>query len=117
MSAELRPPQMIFAGRVEDRPDSPVHDWLTGVLRSLLPGAERLHVATAADSVLCRRKNARCRVRTFYVSFISPYFTVTYGNDYFRINEILSLTEISSDCAAMKRIHSDPLGKSGILMA
>jgi hypothetical protein len=35
----------------------------------------------------------------------------------FRINDISPLTPISSDCAAMKRIHSDPLGKSGILMA
>jgi hypothetical protein len=39
---------MILVWRVEGGPDSPVRDWLAGVLRSLLPIAERLHVATAA---------------------------------------------------------------------
>ena len=49
LSAGLPPPQMILAGRVEGGPDSPVYDWLAGVLRSLLPIAGRLHVATAAQ--------------------------------------------------------------------
>ena len=49
LSAGLPPPQMILAGPVEGGPDSPVYDWLAGVLRSLLPIAERLHVATAAQ--------------------------------------------------------------------
>ena len=48
LSAGL-PPQMILAGRVEGGPDSPIYGWLAGVLRSLLPMAERLNVATAVE--------------------------------------------------------------------
>jgi ubiquinone/menaquinone biosynthesis C-methylase UbiE len=49
LSAGLHPPQMIAAGRFEGGPHSPVYDWLAGVLRSLLPIAERLGVVTAAE--------------------------------------------------------------------
>jgi hypothetical protein len=49
LSAGLPPPQMILAGRVEGGPDSPIYGWLAGVLRSLLPMAERFNVATAVE--------------------------------------------------------------------
>ena len=49
LSARLPPPQMSLAGRVEGGPDSPIYDWLAGVLRSLHPMAERLNVATAVE--------------------------------------------------------------------
>src|SRR5262249_25047052 len=47
--AGLPAPQMMVAGRVEGGPDSPVYDYLAAILRSLLPLAERLGVATAAE--------------------------------------------------------------------
>ena len=47
--AGLPAPQMMVAGRVEGGPDSPVYDYLAAILRSLLPMAERLGVATAAE--------------------------------------------------------------------
>lgn len=38
-SAGLPSPEMMLAGRVEGGRESPIYDWLTGVLRSLLPVA------------------------------------------------------------------------------
>ena len=49
VDAGLPAPQMIVAGRVEGGPHSPVYDYMAGTLRSLLPMAERLGVATAAE--------------------------------------------------------------------
>lgn len=49
VAAGLPPPQAIAMGRVEGGPQSPVYDYVAGVLHSLLPMAERLGVATAAE--------------------------------------------------------------------
>lgn len=49
LKAGLPAPQMIVAGRVEGGPRSPVYDYMAGTLRSLIPIAERLGVATAAE--------------------------------------------------------------------
>ncbi|MFY9986021.1 MAG: hypothetical protein WAK31_14750 [Chthoniobacterales bacterium] len=46
-SAGLPSPEMMLAGRVEGGRESPIYDWLTGVLRSLLPVAEGLKVVSA----------------------------------------------------------------------
>ena len=46
-SAGLPLPEMMLAGRVEGGRESPIYDWLTGVLRSLLPVAEGLKVVSA----------------------------------------------------------------------
>jgi hypothetical protein len=48
-NAGLPAPQMIAGGRVEGSPQSPVYRYLAAVLRSLLPMAERVGVATAAE--------------------------------------------------------------------
>jgi hypothetical protein len=40
---------MVAAARVEGGPDSPVYDYVADALRSLVPMAERLGVATAAE--------------------------------------------------------------------
>jgi ubiquinone/menaquinone biosynthesis C-methylase UbiE len=47
LRAVLPSPEMVLTGRVEGGPDSPVYDFLAGVLRSLLPVAEHLKVASA----------------------------------------------------------------------
>jgi SAM-dependent methyltransferase len=47
LKAGLPSPKMILTGRVAGGPDVPIYDCLAGVLRSLLPTAERLQVATA----------------------------------------------------------------------
>jgi hypothetical protein len=49
LAAGLPPPQMTVSGRVGGGVQSPVYDHLAGVLRSLLPVAERHGVATASD--------------------------------------------------------------------
>lgn len=49
LDAGLPEPQMIAAGRIGGGAQSPIYDYAAGVLRSLLPLAERLGVATAAD--------------------------------------------------------------------
>lgn len=48
-AAGLPPPQMITGGRAAGGPDSPIYDYTTGMLRSLLPMAERCGIATAAE--------------------------------------------------------------------
>ena len=48
-AAGLPDPQMIAAGRVGGGSASPIYDYVTGLLRSLLPMAERHGVATAAE--------------------------------------------------------------------
>jgi ubiquinone/menaquinone biosynthesis C-methylase UbiE len=45
--AGLPTPQMLLSARVERGPDSPIHDQLTGITRTLLPLMERTGVATA----------------------------------------------------------------------
>lgn len=49
VAAGLPVPDMIAAGRAGGGPQSPIYDYIAGVLRSLLPMAERLGVATAAE--------------------------------------------------------------------
>jgi SAM-dependent methyltransferase len=49
VDAGLPAPQMIAAGRVGGGADSPIYDYTAGILRSLLPMAERLGIATAAE--------------------------------------------------------------------
>ncbi|MGH6948402.1 MAG: class I SAM-dependent methyltransferase, partial [Kiloniellales bacterium] len=49
VAAGLPAPQAIAMGRVEGGPQSPVYDYVAGVLRSLLPMAARLGVASAAE--------------------------------------------------------------------
>jgi len=49
LAAGLPVPQMIAAARVEGGLHSPVYDYLTGVLDSLLPVLEHVGIATAAD--------------------------------------------------------------------
>jgi len=49
VAAGLADPQMIAAGRVAGGPESPLYDYMTGVVRSLLPMIERFNVATAAE--------------------------------------------------------------------
>jgi ubiquinone/menaquinone biosynthesis C-methylase UbiE len=49
LAAGLPAPQMIAASRVEGGRQSQVYDYLAGTLRSLLPMAERVGVATAAE--------------------------------------------------------------------
>lgn len=49
LAAGLPAPDMIAAARVEGSPDSQVYDYLAGTLRSLLPMAERVGVATATE--------------------------------------------------------------------
>jgi ubiquinone/menaquinone biosynthesis C-methylase UbiE len=48
-AAGLPPPQMIAAGRVEGSPHSPVYNYMAEILRSLLPMADNVGVATAAE--------------------------------------------------------------------
>jgi SAM-dependent methyltransferase len=48
-AAGLPEPQMLAAGRVGGGLESPIYNYLTGVLRSLLPMAEWFAVATAAE--------------------------------------------------------------------
>jgi SAM-dependent methyltransferase len=48
-AAGLPPPQMIHAGRAAGGADSPIYDYTAGILRSLLPMAERFGVATADE--------------------------------------------------------------------
>jgi ubiquinone/menaquinone biosynthesis C-methylase UbiE len=47
--AGLPVPQMIAAGRVEGGPGSPVYDYVTETLRSLVPAIERAGIATADE--------------------------------------------------------------------
>ena len=49
LAAGLPPPQMIAAARAEGGAQSPVYDYLAGVLRSLLPVTEQLGIASAAE--------------------------------------------------------------------
>jgi 2-polyprenyl-3-methyl-5-hydroxy-6-metoxy-1,4-benzoquinol methylase len=49
LRAGLPAPQMISSGRVEGGAQSAVYEIMTGVLRSLVPAAERFGVATAAE--------------------------------------------------------------------
>jgi ubiquinone/menaquinone biosynthesis C-methylase UbiE len=49
LAAGFPAPQMIAAGRIGGGPQSPIHDYAAGVLRSLLPLTERLGIATAAE--------------------------------------------------------------------
>jgi ubiquinone/menaquinone biosynthesis C-methylase UbiE len=49
LAAGLPAPQMTVAGRVEGGSQSPVYAYLADTLRSLLPMAERIGVATAAE--------------------------------------------------------------------
>jgi ubiquinone/menaquinone biosynthesis C-methylase UbiE len=49
LEAGLPAPQMIVGGRAEGGPNSPVYDYIAATLRSLLPVAERLGVACAAE--------------------------------------------------------------------
>ena len=49
LTAGLPAPRMIAAGRVEGGPQSPIYNYLAETLRSLLPMAERVGVATPAE--------------------------------------------------------------------
>jgi SAM-dependent methyltransferase len=49
LAAGLPTPQMIVGGRIEGGPQSPVYDYVAGVVRSMLPAIERTGVATASD--------------------------------------------------------------------
>jgi ubiquinone/menaquinone biosynthesis C-methylase UbiE len=49
LATGLQAPQMVASARVEGSAQSPVYDYLADTLRSLLPMAERLGVATAAE--------------------------------------------------------------------
>jgi SAM-dependent methyltransferase len=83
LSAGLHPPQMIAAGRVEGGPHSPVYDWLAGVLRSLLPIAERLGVVTAAEveieTMAERLRNEAVQQNS---SIMTPPFIGAWGRDH-----------------------------------
>lgn len=49
VAAGLADPQMIAAGRVAGGAESPLYDYMAGVVRSLLPMMERFGVATADE--------------------------------------------------------------------
>lgn len=72
-AAGLPPPQMIAAGRVGGGADCPIYDYTAGILRSLVPMAERFGIATAADvDVDTVAERLRCETVAYNACIMLP---------------------------------------------